>query len=86
MPRLSTATLVLLLALAACSGMGGASSSSSGSSAAMTADQVSRLLRDQGYADIANVHREQGGWEANATRGGSPVTVEVDTYGIIHLK
>jgi hypothetical protein len=85
MPRLSTASLVLLLALAACSGRGGASSSG-GSTAAMTEAQVNRLLRDQGYADIANLHREQGGWEANATRGGSPVTVEVDTYGIIHLK
>jgi hypothetical protein len=76
--------LALLLALAACASGHGDDSGSG--TAAMTDTQVHRLLLDQGYADIAGLHATNEGWTASATRGGKPVTVDVDRFGIIHIE
>ena len=85
MPRY--ALLALSLALAACASGFGADDGEGGSATvAMTEPQVRQLLLDQGYANVAGLHATAEGWSASAMRGGKPVTVDVDHYGIIHIE
>ncbi|HLJ63203.1 MAG TPA: hypothetical protein VKT70_03800 [Stellaceae bacterium] len=90
MRNLAIAALVLL-ALAGCARHEAReretppAASSGTSTPAMTEDQARRLLRDQGYSDIRDMHRVGDAWEARATRNESLVTVDIDNYGIVHL-
>lgn len=71
------AALVLALALAACADGGS-------HRGPMTAADAQRTLSQQGYDNLHNLRAADGGFEADATRDGHPVTVIIDGDGIIH--
>ena len=74
---------LLLVALASCAG---GAMEDAGTSGTLTEGQTLRLLNDQGYKGVHDLHRVGDQWEAAATRDGQAVTVDVDNYGIIHIK
>jgi hypothetical protein len=76
--RAAGLSLALAAALAAC-----ASAPAGGS---MTADRAQRVLAAQGYRGLHNLHPADGGFAAEATRDGQPVTVVIDGDGIIHTQ
>lgn len=55
--------------------------------AAMDQQQVTQLLRDQGYEHIADLHKNGSDWiGAATTKDGGHVDFDVDKDGIIHTK
>jgi hypothetical protein len=52
----------------------------------MTEDGARRMLDAQGYAGLRDLRPEDGGFAAEATRDGRPVTVIIDRDGIIHTR
>jgi hypothetical protein len=49
-------------------------------------DEARRVLDQQGYVEIQNLHATGNGFEAEAQRDGKPVTVDIDGDGIIHTR
>lgn len=80
---LSWLPALLLVALASCSGGAMENAQPSGP---LTEGQTLRLLNQQGYKGVHDLHRVGDQWEAAAIRDDQAVTVEVDNYGIIHIK
>jgi len=77
-PLRRIAALGLILALGACaSGQAGGP---------MTADSARRILGEQGYEGLRDLRPTAGGFAAEATRDGQPVTVIIDGNGIIHTQ
>jgi TPP-dependent pyruvate/acetoin dehydrogenase alpha subunit len=74
------ACLGAVLALAACAGGG----SSDGPPTSV--EQAQRVLVQQGYVEVQNLHATGNGFEAQAKRDGRPVTVDIDGDGIIHTR
>ncbi len=80
--RMSRLALVLsLFAVAACSNSVGGRVA-----APLNADDARRIFTQQGYAGLQNLRPESGGFAAEATRDGVPVTVVIDGNGIIHTR
>ncbi len=79
------AAAALLAALAACSLLAPAAPRPSADAGPLDAQQAQHILSEQGYRDIRNMRQTANGWEADATRDGKALTVDVDNYGIIHM-
>ncbi len=55
--------------------------------ASMTAGQVMQLLRNQGYTNVKDLHRNGDDWVGSATTGsGAHVDFDLDKSGVIHTK
>jgi len=52
----------------------------------MTADRARRVLSAQGYTELHDLRPDHGGFVAQALSDGKPVTVVIDSYGIIHTR
>lgn len=86
MRGLLPAALMVLVALGACSSLGLGDIGGSEDSPPVTAQEAQRLLKEQGYTDVRNLHKTPDGWQASASRNSNPVTVDIDSYGIIHTE
>ena len=88
MLKIIVVTLTLLGALGACSLFGGEKVESGYvGPAAMSRDQVTRLLNEQGYSDITGLHMNGNDWIGSAmNKDGRQVNFDIDKGGTIHTK
>jgi hypothetical protein len=97
--RAMTAAAVLLLlgacanhraanAPAADAAMSGSATAGSGtSSARISQQQAQKMIEQDGYAGVKNLHQSgDGGWSGNATANGKPVTVTVSPTGDVRAQ
>lgn len=67
---------------AAAAPSGNATAGSGSSSAPMSQQQAQKMIEQDGYAGVKNLHQSgDGGWSGNATANGKPVTVTVSPTG-----
>jgi hypothetical protein len=97
--RAMTAAAVLLL-LGACANhraanapaadaamSGNATAGSGTSSARISQQQAQKMIEQDGYAGVKNLHQSgDGGWSGNATANGKPVTVTVSPTGDVRAQ
>ena len=61
---------------------GNATAGSGSSSARISQQQAQKMIEQDGYAGVKNLHQSgEGGWSGNATANGKPVTVTVSPTG-----
>ena len=82
---------VLVASLAACSSLYGSDSPTTKTSyvgtSSMGPTEVAQLLRNNGYSDIANLHKNGADWIGSAVnQSGKPVAFDVDQNGVVHTK
>jgi hypothetical protein len=81
-------TLTLLTATSGCA-MFGREHVQSGyvGPASLNQDQVTRLLNEQGYQDVTDLHKNGSDWIGSATnKDGQEVNFDIDKDGTIHTK
>ncbi|MGH8169253.1 MAG: hypothetical protein ACRETJ_01785 [Steroidobacteraceae bacterium] len=88
MLKMMVVTLTLLGALSACSLFGGENVHSGYvGPAALSQQQVSHLLNEQGYTDITGLHKNGSDWIGSAMgEDGQRVNFDIDKDGTIHTK
>ncbi len=74
----------LMLGLTACSSE--STQTSYVGTSSMDAAQVQQLLRNQGYTDISNLHKNGNDWVGSALANGRPVAFDIDQNGVVHTK
>ena len=66
---------------------GAATAGSGTSSAAISEAQAKKMLEQDGYAGVKNLHQSgDGGWTGNATANGQPVTVTISPTGSVRAQ
>ena len=72
----------------AATGMSGSATAGSGTSTArISQQQAQKMIEQDGYSGVKNLHQSgDGGWSANATANGKPVTVKVSTTGDVRAQ
>lgn len=85
LPTAAACTCAALLMLAGCAGHETVKSSYLGT-AAMTMDQVTQLLNQQGYTDISGLHENGRNWIGEGQKNGQVVSFDIAPDGTIHTK
>jgi hypothetical protein len=66
---------------------GAATAGSGTSSAAISEAQAKKMLEQDGYAGVKNLHQSgDGGWTGNATANGQPVIVTISPTGSVRAQ
>lgn len=88
MLKMIVMALTLTGTLGACSMFGGERVHSDYvGTAALSQDQVTQLLNQQGYTDITGVHKNGNDWIGSAVNeDGQQVNFDIDKGGTIHTK
>lgn len=86
--RVVAVSLTLLGALGGCALFGGEKVHSDYvGTAAMSQEQVTHLLNEQGYTDITGLHMNGSDWVGSATnKEGDQVNFDIDKGGTIHTR
>jgi hypothetical protein len=86
--KIIVVTLTLTGALSACSMFGGEHVHSGYvGPAALSQDQVTQLLNEQGYTEITGLHKNGNDWVGSAVdKDGQQVNFDIDKGGTIHTK